>query len=124
MLLEPGGSGLTILPRGWGTSNQHLPLKGSAGSSLLTFPAGDASAPCSGPDVRCEEVFLFSFRLIKIACQAKIMLKLQKHIKLLNLSDSILFNLAYHNLFFLFLIAEQMLYYIDFVLGIKCFNKH
>lgn len=44
-----GGGGLTILPRGPVPSNRHRPCCGSAGGSLLTFPAGGASARCPGP---------------------------------------------------------------------------
>lgn len=44
-----GSGGLTSLPRGPVPSNRHRPGCGSAGGSSFTFPAGGASARCTGP---------------------------------------------------------------------------
>lgn len=43
-----GSGGLTSLPRGPVPSNRHRPGCGSAGGSSFTFPAGGASARCTG----------------------------------------------------------------------------
>lgn len=44
-----GSGGLTSLLRGPVPSNRHRPGCGSAGGSSFTFPAGGASARCTGP---------------------------------------------------------------------------